>query len=170
MASAADDEHADMPRNSIRVRFDLRAPPLDLPAFIEFKGGEEVMLAAIDPGSGYQRSVSEMMPPLVARQQRKLVNDRVDNVLGDVHRVRVQIVGLLMSDKGYAETIPHVHTTTGSRASSSRIPSLDLTLFCATTTQYSVTQLRAHSSSVRSGSRQRWLGPVLRKKVVGPPP
>ena len=54
MASAADDEHADMPRNPVRVRFDLRAPPLDLPAFIEFEGGEEVMLAAIDPSGGYQ--------------------------------------------------------------------------------------------------------------------
>ena len=47
------------------------------------------MLAAIDPGGGYQRSVSEMTPPLVARQHRKLVNDKVYNVLGNVHCVRV---------------------------------------------------------------------------------
>jgi len=57
-----------MPRNPARVRFDSRAPLLDLPVIVEFDGREEVMLAAIDPGGGYQRNVSEMTPPLVTRQ------------------------------------------------------------------------------------------------------
>jgi len=57
-----------MSRNRIRVRFDPRAPSLDLPALIEFKGREEVMLAAIDPGGGYQRNTLEMTSPLVVRR------------------------------------------------------------------------------------------------------
>ena len=56
MASVANDEDTDKPRNSIRVMFDLGAPPLDLPAPIEFKGGKEVMLAAIDPGRAVDTS------------------------------------------------------------------------------------------------------------------
>jgi len=76
-----------VPRNPVRVRFDPTAPPLDLPATIEFEGREEVMLAAIDPGSGYQRSGSEMTPPLVVRRQKQLVNDETNEVLGNVHRV-----------------------------------------------------------------------------------
>ena len=75
-----------MPRDPGRVGFDLRAPLLDLPAPIELKGREEVMLATIDPGGGYQRSALEMKPPLVVRQQRDLVDDKVDDVLGNVHR------------------------------------------------------------------------------------
>ena len=54
MLSAADDEDTDMPRDPVRVRFDPRTPLLDLPAIIEFEGREEVILAAIDPGGGYQ--------------------------------------------------------------------------------------------------------------------
>ena len=54
MLSAADDEDTDMPRDPVRIRFDLRAPLLDFRAINEFEGREEVMLAAIDPGGGYQ--------------------------------------------------------------------------------------------------------------------
>ena len=75
-----------MPRNPVRVGFDPGAPPLDLPAIIEFEGGEEVTLGAIDPGGGYQRSGLEMTYPLATvRQQRQLVNDEVNDVLGNVH-------------------------------------------------------------------------------------
>jgi len=61
-----------MPRNPVRVGFEYGAPPLDLLATIEFEGGEEVVLATIDPGSGYQRSGLEMtgIPSLAVRRQR----------------------------------------------------------------------------------------------------
>jgi len=44
------------------------------------------MLAAIDPGSGYQRSGFQMKLCLAVRRQSQLVNDEVDDVLGNVHR------------------------------------------------------------------------------------
>ena len=61
----------------MRVRFDLGAPPPNVAATIEFDGGEEVVLAAIDPDSGHQRSGLEAMFPLPAadRGPRQLVND-----------------------------------------------------------------------------------------------
>jgi len=90
IVSGADDEDANMPRNSVRVRFDPGAPPIDLLATVEFEGGEKVMLTAIDPGSGYQRSGLEVtVPPVAFRQQRELVNDEVGDVLGGAHRVGV---------------------------------------------------------------------------------
>jgi len=85
-----------MPRNSIRVRFDPGTPPLNLPAIIEFEHREEMMLAAIDPGSGYQRSGLEVtgIPFLVVLRQRQLVDDEVNDVLGDVHCVVSESWGL----------------------------------------------------------------------------
>ena len=48
------------------------------------------MLAAIDPGSGYQRSGLEMTFPLVAVcRQRQLVDDEVNDVSEDVHRAGI---------------------------------------------------------------------------------
>jgi len=53
---------------------------------MKFEGREEVMLAAIDPGSGYQRSDFEVELCFAIRRQREQVNDKVNDVLGNVHR------------------------------------------------------------------------------------
>ena len=80
-----------MPRNSARVRSDLGAPPQEDSAGIEADGGKEVRLTAIHPDGGHQRSGSEVLFSLrrVGRGPGKLVNDHVDDVLGDVHRVEI---------------------------------------------------------------------------------
>ena len=43
-----------MPRNTVGVRFDPGAPLLDPLAITKIEGREEVMLAAIGAGGGYQ--------------------------------------------------------------------------------------------------------------------
>ena len=87
-----------MPRNPVRVRLNFRAPPLDPPATTELDGREEMMLAAIDPGGGYERSVFEIPTPVAVGWQRQLVNDKVNDVLGNVHRVGAWIVEVLVRD------------------------------------------------------------------------
>ena len=77
-----------MTRDPIRIRLDAGTPPLDIPAIMEIDSGEEVMLAAIDPGGGHQQSGSEMTFPLPwVPRPRQLIDDEVDDILGDVHRV-----------------------------------------------------------------------------------
>ena len=53
-------------------------------------------MAAIDPCSGYQRSGLEVAgtPRLAVRRQRQLVNDEVNDVLGNVHYVVLESWGL----------------------------------------------------------------------------
>ena len=97
-ASDSESEDTNVPRNPAGVRFDPRAPLLNVLAIMESEGGKEVMLAAINPESGYQRGGSEMTPPLVVRRQKQLVNDEVNDVLRNVHRVGVEIVGILVRD------------------------------------------------------------------------
>ena len=79
-----------MPRNPVRVRFDPGTPPLDFLAIAEFEGREDVMLAAIDPGSGYQGSGLEMT---AIYRQRQLINDEVNEILGNVHRAVFESCG-----------------------------------------------------------------------------
>ena len=90
-----------MPQNPARVRFDPRAQPQELPSIMKLEGREKVVLAAIDPGGGYKRSGLETSPRLVVRPQRQLVDDEVNDVLGDVHRVGVQVVGVLVRDASH---------------------------------------------------------------------
>ena len=43
-------------------------------------------LVAIDPAGGHQRSRVEIPATFYTRPRRQLVNDKVDDVFGDVHR------------------------------------------------------------------------------------
>jgi len=65
------------------------SPSSTVLAIRESEGGEEVMLAATDPGCGHQQSGTEMTPPLEVRRQKHLVNDEVNDILRNVHRVGV---------------------------------------------------------------------------------
>ena len=78
-----------MSQNPPRVRFDPRAQLQEFRSTIKFEGREKVILAAINPGSGYKRSGLEMTPPHAVCPQRQLVNDEVNDILRDVHRVGV---------------------------------------------------------------------------------
>ena len=78
-----------MSQNPARVRFDPRAQLQELPFTMKSESRKKVVLAAIDPGGGYKRSGFEMPLPLVVRPQRQLVDDEVNDVLRNVHRVGV---------------------------------------------------------------------------------
>ena len=86
-------ESADMSGNPTRIGPDAGAPFLHgPPTRLEGDGREEVVLGAIDPGGGYQRSGSEK--PAMILHLGQLVNDKVPNVLWNVHRGRFRIVGV----------------------------------------------------------------------------
>jgi len=89
----------DMSGNPLRTGFDSGAPFLHGPPLREDNGGEEVVLAAIDPGGGHQRSGSEELATshikLIHRGQ--LVNDKVPNLLWNVHRAWCRIVVICLT-------------------------------------------------------------------------
>ena len=66
---------------------------------VEHDGGEEVALTATDPGSGYQRNGLEISATLATRDHGgQLVNDKVNDVLGNVHYAECRIVGVHLRD------------------------------------------------------------------------
>ena len=81
-----------MPQNPIRTGDDSGAPFLHGLPVGEGDGGEEVVLAAIDPDGGHQRSSLEVPAAMCTRRhQGQLVNDKVNDVSGDVHRAGCRV-------------------------------------------------------------------------------
>lgn len=53
---------------------------------------EELTPARVEPGGGYKRSRSEAFVKLIAtlRDRNQLVDDAIDDILGDAHRRRAE--------------------------------------------------------------------------------